>query len=357
MMHKKWMLAALEQAWLGRGRCAPNPSVGAVLVHHQQIIAKSFHPGAGSPHAEQLVLAQLPPDLSQVTLYVTLEPCNHWGKTPPCVEAIIQHGIESVVFGFHDPNPVVVQNDTPTQLAAHGIDVLHYPLPEVDAFYQSYQYWFRKHQPWVTAKIAQSLDGKIADASGAPVQLSNAECTRFTHNQRLHTDVLMTTAKTILADNPALNVRLESGQQGKPLAILDRQLQLTGDEQVFEYATVCHIFHDAKLTVSHPLKQVVYHPIATQHDQLDLLVVMKVLGSLGYHDVWVEAGGRLFTALHDLKLVNTSYFYLVPKLLGDSAVSAYHNDRLFENKKIIHWQALADNMLMKIDWLHEEVND
>src|SRR3990167_3715293 len=178
-MHKDFMLAALDLVWLGRGICSPNPSVGAVLVHNQQIIAKAFHPGAGQLHAEQLVLDQLPADgLTNLTLYVTLEPCNHWGRTPPCVDAIINHRIDKVVFAFRDPNPLVVKNNTPHLLEEKGIEVIHYPLPEIDLFYQSYQYWFDTKRPWVTAKIAQSLDGKIGGFNGERLRLSNAECAR-----------------------------------------------------------------------------------------------------------------------------------------------------------------------------------
>lgn len=102
-MHEQFLLAALEQAKLGRGFCAPNPSVGAVAVQNGNIIAQAWHRGAGTPHAEQLLLSQIPPQTPGVTLYVTLEPCNHWGKTPPCVDAIINHGIEEVVF------PILIQ--------------------------------------------------------------------------------------------------------------------------------------------------------------------------------------------------------------------------------------------------------
>src|SRR3990167_8821066 len=200
-MHKDFMLAALEQAWLGRGLCSPNPSVGAVLVHNQQIVAQAFHPGAGQLHAEQLVLEQVPANLTPLTLYVTLEPCNHWGRTPPCVDAIVNHPVDQVVFAFRDPNPLVVKNNTPLILRAKGIDVIHFPLPEIDVFYQSYQHWSDTKMPWVTAKIAQSLDGKIGIDSPQRLQLSNLKCEKFTHKNRLHTDVILTTARTIRLDN------------------------------------------------------------------------------------------------------------------------------------------------------------
>ena len=355
-MHKDFMRAALEQAWMGRGVCAPNPSVGAVLVHNQQIVAKAFHPGVGQPHAEQLLLNNLPAGLDALTLYVTLEPCNHWGRTPPCVDFIINSPIKKVVFAFRDPNPLVSKNNTPAMLQEKGIDVEHFSLPEVDDFYQSYQHWFCCKRPWVTAKIAQSLDGKIAAREGQRSQLSNAACAEFTHQQRLYTDVILTTARTILADNPLLNARVEGKPAiGKTLAILDSKLRLTGDESVFQHTKQCHIFYDESLKITNSIEQATYHPISTSQGKLDLHLLMNRMGDIGFHDVWVEAGGKLFSELHDLKLVNTTYFYLVPKILGEKAVCAYHSATIFERKHRITWQAEGDNMVMRVDWALEDV--
>ena len=103
-MHEQFLLAALEQAKLGQGQCAPNPSVGAVAVQNGKIIAQAFHKGAGTPHAEQLLLAQLPPKMLGVNVYITLEPCNHWGKTPPCVQVLSDYGVERVYFAYFDPS-------------------------------------------------------------------------------------------------------------------------------------------------------------------------------------------------------------------------------------------------------------
>ncbi len=355
-MHKEFMLAALEQAWLGRGICSPNPSVGAVLVHNQKIVARAFHPGVGQSHAEQRVLEQLPAGgLTPLTLYVTLEPCNHWGRTPPCVDTIMNHAIDEVVFAYCDPNPLVVKNDTPFILREKGIQVTHFPLPDIDSFYQSYQHWFDTKKPWVTAKIAQSLDGKIGGGDGERLQLSNVDCAKFTHEQRLLTDVILTTARTILADSPSLNVRAPGDVEiGKTLAIIDRRLQLTGDELVFKKAKHCHIFHDESLAISKKIKQCVYHSVPVSQEQLCLTSVIKILGETGYHDVWVEAGGRLFSSLHDLGLVNRTYVYLAPKIIGEKASSAYYNDLFFDRKHQIHWQAKGNNMVMRIDWESED---
>ena len=152
-MHNKFLLAALEQAKKGRGSCAPNPSVGAVAVQNGKIISQSWHKGAGCLHAEQSLLKDLPSGMNDLTLYVTLEPCNHWGRTPPCTKAIIEHGIKKVVYAFSDPNPLVAKNNTPEVLRQHGIECIYFPLPTIDEYYQSYHYWTRSGKPYVTTRF------------------------------------------------------------------------------------------------------------------------------------------------------------------------------------------------------------
>lgn len=349
-MHKHFMLAALQQAWLGRGSCAPNPAVGAVLVHNNQIIASDFHKGPGLPHAEPLVLQHMPANITDLVLYVSLEPCNHWGRTPPCVSAIIQSGIKKVVYGFADPNPVVAGGQTTQLLAEQGIEAIHYPLPEIDRFYQSYQFWTQTQKPWVTAKMAQTLDGKIAASASKPVSLSNELCSDFTHEQRRHSDVILTTAETIHRDNPLLNARCSGEVFSKPVAILDRNLSLSGRERVFATASTVHLFYDAKLSMVRPIANCQYHAMPLAGEGLDLPTVVSQLGQTGYHDVWVEAGGRLFSALHEQGLVQRTWLYIVPKTLGPDAVDAWHGDSYFNRQHIISWHAKADNMVACVDW-------
>lgn len=367
-MHHYYMQLALEQAWLGRGRCAPNPSVGAVAVHDGQVIASDWHKGAGTPHAEQLVLAKIPPGMKGVTLYVTLEPCNHWGKTPPCVLGIIQYGITQVVYGYADPNPIVAVNNTPQILREKGVEVLHCPSNEINNFYQSYYYWTVTKKPWVTVKLAHSLDAKIAQAGDKPCTLSNSLCSEFTHDQRLHTDIILTTAKTIQQDNPQLNVRLQGKEISKPLAILDRKLVLSKKEKVFQTAKHCHIYHEESirdnrspkieeelLSCSAKENKFSYHKVKSSGNCLDLLSIFKHLGEIGYHDVWIEAGGRLFSMLHQQRLVQRTYLYVTPKFLGENGTPAFHGDKLFDCPSTVSWQIKADNVIACFNWANEDV--
>jgi diaminohydroxyphosphoribosylaminopyrimidine deaminase/5-amino-6-(5-phosphoribosylamino)uracil reductase len=349
-MHKQFLLSALEQAKLGRGSCAPNPSVGAVAVQNGQIIAQAYHKGAGTLHAEQLLLAQFPALTPEVSLYVTLEPCNHWGKTPPCVDAIISHGISQVIYGYTDPNQLVAVNDTPALLRAQGISVIYHPIPEIDAFYTSYTHWMDTGLPWVTAKIAQTLDGKIAGEKGARLTLSNELCADFTHEQRAKADIILTTAQTMNNDDPLLTARLKTETRNKPLAIIDSALSLNPKAKALTHARDVHIFHGNQIKTPTHQSTSILHATPASDAGLDLSAILKKLGMLGYHDVWVEAGGTLFSALHREKLVNRTYVYLVPSYLGIKATDAFPCVTPFCKPFHVSWQAMGDNMILCMDW-------
>lgn len=351
-MHKEYLVSALEQAKLGRGICAPNPAVGAVAVWQGQILAKAWHPGAGQPHAEQLLLTRIPPSYQDVTLYVTLEPCNHWGRTPPCVDAIIAYGIKRVVYAYADPNPLVSKNNTSKILADHGIEVIHYHLAEIDAFYQSYAHWLLTQKPWVTVKIAQSLDGYIAGLHGTRVNISNAYCSDFTHKKRKETDIILTTSRTILQDNPQFTVRLPDQEtQSKPLAVLDTRLSLQAETQALRLAKKSLIYHADTHLVQQQHANCAYYPMPVLADErLDLAAVISHLGGLGYHDVWVEAGSELFAALHRAGLVNRTHIYIAPTILGKTGLALYENMDAFRQAQTVSWQVMDDNVVLTIEW-------
>ncbi|MBN9228801.1 MULTISPECIES: bifunctional diaminohydroxyphosphoribosylaminopyrimidine deaminase/5-amino-6-(5-phosphoribosylamino)uracil reductase RibD [Legionella] len=347
-MHKKFLLAALEQARLGQGHCAPNPCVGAVAVQNGTIIAQACHRGAGTPHAEQLLLTQIPPKMPGVSLYISLEPCNHWGRTPPCVDAIIQHGVEEVVFAYVDPNPVVAKNNSTEKLRAHGIKVTHYPVDEVTEFYKSYSHWTLTKKPRVTVKMAQTLNGKIGRTVGERVILSNALCGEFTQQMRAATDVILTTARTVQLDNPKMNARLGQEEQAKPVAIIDRQLSLDKESKVFSTAAHCHIYHCSDRETSYPNSTLHFMPMNDQ--AMNLSAIISHLGELGFHDVWVEAGGALFSALHQEGLVHRTYLYIAPSILEHNAVSAYQQSGIFNRAHTVSWHPMGNNVIACLDW-------
>jgi diaminohydroxyphosphoribosylaminopyrimidine deaminase/5-amino-6-(5-phosphoribosylamino)uracil reductase len=344
------MLEALDEAKRFRGYCAPNPSVGAIAVRGQDVLARAAHQGAGTPHAEINLLNQLEGDLSDVRLYVTLEPCNHWGRTPPCVKQIIERNVSQIIYGFADPNPVVKQNDTPKILRENGIEVIHFPMPEIDQFYQSYHYWTHHHRPWVTAKMAISLDGRIANKGNQPFQLSNELCRTHTHLHRDSSDIILTSAATILADDPLLNVRINEKETSKPLAVVDSDLSVPKVAKAIQAAKIVLQFHQPEATVA---SAVTKHHFSVPKNQfgLDMDAVIRLIGEQGYHDVWVEAGGKLFSYLHQHKLVQTTYLYVSPHVLGNQAISAFSDmPNWTEEKPVVNWQIMDDNAILRLDW-------
>ncbi|MDR3501762.1 MAG: bifunctional diaminohydroxyphosphoribosylaminopyrimidine deaminase/5-amino-6-(5-phosphoribosylamino)uracil reductase RibD [Legionella sp.] len=349
MKHEQYLLCALEEAIKGRGFCSPNPSVGAVAVKNNEIIARDFHKGAGTAHAEVLVFKQFPKNTDNVTLYVSLEPCNHWGRTPPCVDAIVNHGVREVFYAYKDPNPVVKNNDTPTILEQHGIKSTFIQLNKIDEFYESYTHWRLTGKPFVTAKIAQTLDGKIAELNGKPCKISNEHCDEFTHNQRKSTDVILTSARTVNNDNPLLNARSDHDVHAKNIAIIDTHHSLNADARIFNTAKKIHIFCSNAPEQIIERENVSYHVVASDEHGLKLEDVITQLGTLGYHDVWVEAGARIFSQLHEANLVDRTYIYIAPNILGANALSNYTNN-YFQGSKSVTWQMMGNNIMLRMDW-------
>ena len=202
----------------------------------------------------------------------------------------------------------------------------------------------------MTVKIAQSFDGKIAGIHGERVLLSNALCAEFTHQNRKHSDVLLTTARTVNQDNPLLNVRLAGIETARPVAIIDSRGMLNTKAAVLAAAQHCHIFHDEHYPITSHLGNCTYHAVPAQNGHLDLAAVISSLGGLGYHDVWVEAGGGLFNALHQARLVDQTYIYLVGAVLGQHATSLYDDTDIFQQPYTISWQQMGDNMIASLAW-------
>lgn len=327
-MHEHFLLMTLSLADSRKGFCAPNPAVGAVIVHQGEVVAKANHYAAGKAHAEQKAIElflekKLIAD-DTTTLYVSLEPCNHWGKTPPCTDSIIHSGIKCVYFAYNDPNPIVANKNTKEILRAHGIECHYYPVSAVSRFYQSYHHWLIHKKPYITAKMAQSLDGKIAYKDGKRCFLSNPALNAFTHKQRKKTDVILTTARTVSHDNPYLNVRLGDEKPiAKNIAVIDADLSLSHDANIYHSAKELIIFYDEKHPLTAKNDKANYIPINRDNNGLALSPILAYLGERGFHDVWLEAGGKLFSIFLQQQLVNKAYLYVVPKFLGEKALPLY----------------------------------
>ncbi|HQP30528.1 MAG TPA: bifunctional diaminohydroxyphosphoribosylaminopyrimidine deaminase/5-amino-6-(5-phosphoribosylamino)uracil reductase RibD, partial [Deltaproteobacteria bacterium] len=212
------MLQALEQARKGLGRTAPNPPVGAVIVKAGRIIGEGFHPAAGQPHAEIFALKSCKEDPKGATLYVTLEPCRHFGKTPPCTRAIIAAGLRRVVIATRDPNPIMAGKGR-QELVDAGIEVVSGVCEdEARDLIRWYTHWMMHKRPFVMVKAAVTLDGRIAAAGGDSKWISSEASRKKVHVWRNEFDAVLVGIGTVIKDDPLLTCRIEGGRD--PLRVI-----------------------------------------------------------------------------------------------------------------------------------------
>lgn len=350
--HKKYLLHALALAEEGRGNASPNPAVGAVIVKNNKVIGVGFHHGPGSPHAEVEAFENCSEDPRGATLYVTLEPCCHWGRTPPCTDRIIKEGVATVYYGSVDPNPTVSGKGS-LKLQASGVSCNHFATPEIDKFYTSYNYWNHKRLPWVTAKLAQSLDGKISGEHGKTTIITGKEAAEFTHYQRYRADAILTTARTITNDDPRLDARLASGNYKKRIYVLDRNLTIDKTKKIFQTAAEIIIFHDSEiLKPKNDLPNVVFQPIEMiDENRLNFHEILAHVGKDGVHDLWVEAGATCFNSLLQENLINKAFVYVSLKTLGENALPAFvTSSDLLSTAVNINWKQLGRDVICEIDF-------
>jgi diaminohydroxyphosphoribosylaminopyrimidine deaminase / 5-amino-6-(5-phosphoribosylamino)uracil reductase len=350
-----YLKSALALAEIRRGFCAPNPCVGAILVKDNKIIASGYHWASGSAHAEVETINKIEPSLVRgATLYVTLQPCCHTAKkTPPCTDLIIKSGIVKVIYGFRDPNPAVNDNaDKILQQA--GIECIQHPLSAIDSFYESYAFWWKHKKPFTTAKLAMSLDGKIAGENGKRVQLTGNIAQEFTHQQRKQTDAILTTAKTICFDNPLLNCRLNDEVYKKPLYILDTHLSITTSAKIFNSAEPITIFHDANLSKQHQQRlqqhDIRFIPIKSDKNDLNLVAVLEQIGLDGKIDLWIEAGGHSFQAFIKSGLLQHAFIYVAPVWLGENAQTAFTSPHPLKGAIPINTAHLGRDTCFEFKW-------
>jgi diaminohydroxyphosphoribosylaminopyrimidine deaminase / 5-amino-6-(5-phosphoribosylamino)uracil reductase len=298
---RRFMARALALAERGRGTATPNPVVGAVIVRGGRIVAEGFHLRAGQPHAEVNALRALRGGARGTTLYVTLEPCCHTGRTGPCTEAILAAGPSRVVVGCRDPNPIVDGRGL-ARLRRAGVRVdvgcLEDECREAIA---AYAIWIREHRPLVTLKAAATLDGFIAESAPrrkrAPVWITGTPARRAAHELRAAHDAILVGAGTVRADDPHLTVRLP-GQRARPLrVVLAGRRRLPKKARVLDGAAPTLTIHD-------PRGRVALRP------------ALEVLAARGVQSLLVEGGAAVHGAFIAAGLVDRVALFLAPKLLG-----------------------------------------
>ena len=326
-----FMARALRLAEKGRYTTHPNPRVGCVIVKQDHVIGEGYHKRAGEPHAEINALQAVNESPAGATVYVTLEPCSHTGKTPPCADALIDAGVSRVVIAMQDPNPEVAgQGIKRLQDAGITVDA---GLLEAQARKLNPGFIKRMEQglPWLRLKLAMSLDGRTAMASGESKWITGSAARHDVQKLRASADAILTGIGTVLADDPALNVRLEPAELGiegevrQPLrVVVDSHLKMPFDAQLMrlngDTIIATRADNDDKLLNAFQSLGVQIVPIETAEDKhVNLHGLLATLAKQEINEVHVEAGATLCGALIQQKLVDEIIIYMAPILMGSDA--------------------------------------
>ncbi len=317
-----WMERAITLARKGKGRTSPNPAVGAVIVKKGAIIGEGWHKKAGAPHAEAAALKSCKTSPQGATIYVTLEPCNHHGRTPPCAEAIIESGIREVVIGAKDRSP---------KKGRKGIEALRRAGVKVrtavmEAECERLIEDFNKHSttalPFFTLKAALTLDGKIATRTGDSKWISSPQSRRLVHQLRNESDAIIVGVDTVIADDPLLTVRHGQPRKNPLRVIVDSQLKIPAKSKIVKTAngvpTLVVTTHTAPAmkvkTLGKAGVEVVTLPAKV--GRVNLRKLAELLGERNVMGAMVESGGRLASAFLDAGLIDRALFHIAPKLVG-----------------------------------------
>ena len=317
----EFMARALQLAEQGLYSTTPNPRVGCVIVNDGLVVGEGWHRRAGEAHAEVHALRAAAGKASGATAYVTLEPCSHYGRTPPCADALIAAGVTRVVAAMQDPNPAVSGNGL-ARLRASGVAVdcglLASAAEELNIGFVSRM---TRGRPWVRMKLATSLDGKTALENGASQWITGAAARQDGHRWRARACAILSGIGTVLADNPQLNVRdVETSRQ--PLkVVIDSRLELPLDARLLATGEVLLVTVSADLEKANALRErgVEILNLPNASGNVDLPELMQELGRRGINELHVEGGYRLSGALVAAGLVDELLLYQAPCLIGDAA--------------------------------------
>ena len=325
MKDREYMELALELALKGRGKVDPNPLVGAVIVKDGKIIGKGYHTEYGKLHAEREALADCSGSPEGAVMYVTLEPCCHHGKQPPCTDAVIDAGISRVVIGSADPNPLVAGKGVEI-LKSHGIEVVEgFMKAECDAINPAFFHFIKKGMTYVVMKYAMTMDGKIATRTGASKWITSEAARKRVHEDRNRYMAIMAGIGTVLKDDPLLTCRIPGGRD--PVRVIcDTNLRIPLDSQIVQTAKKYRTLiataeaggsetgEDKYSALIAKGCEVLYIPVKNGHVDLELL--MKKLGEQKISSVLLEGGGTLNWSALEAGIVDRLQVYIAPKLFG-----------------------------------------
>ena len=362
-MNSTFMRRALTLAARGKGHTSPNPLVGAVIVKSGKKVSEGYHQKAGSDHAEIVALKKIKGAAKGATMYVTLEPCNHFGKTPPCTQAIVLAGIKKVIIAIRDPNPLVAGKGI-AKLKRAGLDVtVGDSQKEAKRLNEPYIKFITKKTPFVTIKAAISLDGKIAAASGNSTWISNKKSRKTAHEMRANADVVMIGVNTLLKDDPRLNVRLGKTVTHPIRLIVDTHLKTKITANIFRTkggAVWIAAGPDAPKKKAEVLrsKGALILRTGLTKNRINLRSLMKELARRGIVNVLLEGGGELLTSAIEQRIADKAAFFVAPILLGGGdRYSIFHGKGV--NKvsdglrlKNVTYTNMDDNVLVEGEVAH-----
>lgn len=326
---EKYMRMCFALAKKGYGKAAPNPMVGCVVLDKDgNLISKGYHKKYGENHAERDALLKLKNNEAEGgTLYVNLEPCSHFGKTPPCVDLIIKHKLKRVVIGMKDVNPKV---DGITKLKNAGIEVDFVLEEEARFLNRMFIKTMTEKMPYVVLKTASTMDGKIASKTGSSKWITSETARKEVYRMRKEFDCIMTSSNTVIADNPSMQHNFK--------CILDKDLRTSKDAKIYQQG---EIYIASKENT--PLK----------NNQLDIEAVLKNLYSKGIYSVFVECGGTLAGSMLKDNLIDEVYQFIAPKILNDNnGLSCFNGADIKEisqakNLKIYELKQIEKDILIK----------
>ena len=330
---EKYMKMCLKLAKQGVGRVLPNPMVGCVVLDKNgNIVSKGYHKKYGENHAERDALLKLKNnEACGGTLYVNLEPCSHYGKTPPCVDLIIAHKLARVVIGMKDVNPKV---DGISKLKEAGIKVDYVLEKECTFFNRVFIKTMVKKMPYVVLKTATTMDGKIATKTGSSKWITSEKSRAEVYKLRKEFDCILTSSNTVIADNPSMKMG-----KNKWKCILDKDLRTDKNSNIYKEGQIYVASKE-----NSPLK----------NSKLDVEAVLKHLYSLGIYSVFVECGGTLAGAMLKDGLVDEVYQFIAPKILNDnSGFSCFNGDCINEisnakNLSVYEVKQIGTDILIKL---------
>ena len=326
-MNIDYMKRAVELALKGEGRTNPNPMVGAVIVKNGRIIGEGYHEQYGGLHAERNAFKSLSESAEGSDMYVTLEPCCHYGKTPPCTDAIIENKIKRVFIGSRDPNPLVAGKGMDI-LREHGIEVIPDVMrAECDKINEVFMHYIQTKLPYVVMKYAQTADGKICTVSGDSKWISCEESRREGHRMRNRYMGIMAGIGTVLSDDPMLNCRIPNGRS--PIRIIaDNMLRLPLNSNIVKtadniptYAVYAEENSACTASKAKALENSGVHTLAvpSENGMLNLKRLMELLGNMSIDSILIEGGGTLNYSALKSGIVNKIVTFTAPKIVGGAA--------------------------------------